>query len=351
MPQMAQSSSLRRRFVSPARRPLRQEGQFGPIGCVDVDGKFWFQWFGVVNLDQASPIPTVEQPIGEHRGEGDCDSRRDDCLIRTTQERVAALTISVVWHRHRLRSVREWATVCRSVCRGDVLETGFPPLARQGADFCHWGSFSRVSAAASGSGIMVGSTAIRHAVFRGFRRLVCSQKRNQPMSTEFHQHDWDDLAEENCRQLVRLAVQEDLARQQDWTTVALVPPDARGIADVVARQSGRVAGLRAAPVLLHEMDADVTWTSVVSDGDRTERATVVGRTGRLRPRHADLRTSASQFAFSAFRDCHADCPIRCSRSSHSCANLRYSKNDTWLAASRKIRGAVRRWIQSPDWAF
>jgi nicotinate-nucleotide pyrophosphorylase (carboxylating) len=87
------------------------------------------------------------------------------------------------------------------------------------------------------------------------------------MSKEFHQHAWDADLEDDCRRLIRLAVREDLDRQQDWTSVALVPQGARGSATVIARESGVVAGLRAVEVLLDEMNSQVTWQPAVEDGD------------------------------------------------------------------------------------
>ena len=59
------------------------------------------------------------------------------------------------------------------------------------------------------------------------------------MPRDFHQLDWDAAIEDDLRQLVRLAVREDLGRQNDWTTVALVGPDTQGRAAIVARAVGR----------------------------------------------------------------------------------------------------------------
>jgi len=83
---------------------------------------------------------------------------------------------------------------------------------------------------------------------------------------EFRQTEWDALVEEDCRQIVRLAVREDLERMFDWTTLALVPTGVMGHAAVVARTPGIICGLRAAQLALGEMDQSVEWTSVVDDG-------------------------------------------------------------------------------------
>jgi nicotinate-nucleotide pyrophosphorylase (carboxylating) len=48
------------------------------------------------------------------------------------------------------------------------------------------------------------------------------------VSKEFHQIQWDEQVEDDCRQIVRLAVREDLDRHFDWTTVALAAPELQG---------------------------------------------------------------------------------------------------------------------------
>jgi len=83
---------------------------------------------------------------------------------------------------------------------------------------------------------------------------------------EFRQSAWDETIADDCRQLVRLAVREDLDRAHDWTTVALIPPAARGRATVVARQAGTVAGLPAAALVQDEMNLDAVWEPRVADG-------------------------------------------------------------------------------------
>ena len=88
---------------------------------------------------------------------------------------------------------------------------------------------------------------------------------------DFPQLQWDETAAHDCRMLVRLAVAEDLERQQDWTTLALVPAEAVGRAAVVARQAGVVAGLQAAALAVTEYDQQLKVTPVVSDGAAVQR--------------------------------------------------------------------------------
>jgi nicotinate-nucleotide pyrophosphorylase (carboxylating) len=92
---------------------------------------------------------------------------------------------------------------------------------------------------------------------------------------DFRQIEWDEAIEDDCRQLVRLAVREDLDRWHDWTTVALVAEGASGRANVVARRQGVIAGLAAAPVVLDEYDPRLVWRSLANDGDSVEPGRVV----------------------------------------------------------------------------
>ena len=86
------------------------------------------------------------------------------------------------------------------------------------------------------------------------------------MQHEFQQHDWGSPLDDDCRQIVRLAVREDLDRVQDWTTVSLIPAGSKGTAEVVVRTDGVVAGLAAAETVLCEMDTQVRWVAHVEDG-------------------------------------------------------------------------------------
>lgn len=92
---------------------------------------------------------------------------------------------------------------------------------------------------------------------------------------DFQQLEWDERLADDCRQLVRLAVREDLDRGHDWTTVALVPAEAIGRANIVARDSGVIAGLRAAEIVVEQMDARLELATHVHDGTAVSRGTVV----------------------------------------------------------------------------
>jgi nicotinate-nucleotide pyrophosphorylase (carboxylating) len=97
------------------------------------------------------------------------------------------------------------------------------------------------------------------------------------LSADFHQLNWDATVEDDLRQLVRLAVREDLGRQNDWTTVALVGPDTQGAAAMVTRAPGVVAGLRALPIIVDEMQAAIDVHVQAADGDEIAAGTVIAR--------------------------------------------------------------------------
>ena len=84
--------------------------------------------------------------------------------------------------------------------------------------------------------------------------------------TAFYQHTWGPALEDDCRQLVRLAVREDLDRGHDWTTISLVPAESQSVAEVVVRAEGVVSGLSAAQTALCEMDSRIQWNALVEDG-------------------------------------------------------------------------------------
>jgi nicotinate-nucleotide pyrophosphorylase (carboxylating) len=96
------------------------------------------------------------------------------------------------------------------------------------------------------------------------------------MNRDFSQLDWGSQVADDCRQIVRLAVREDLDRLYDWTTLALAPQGAQGSARIVAREAGVVAGLRAVEVAVDEMQLDAAWTPHTRDGAVVQPGDCVG---------------------------------------------------------------------------
>lgn len=108
------------------------------------------------------------------------------------------------------------------------------------------------------------------------------------MTSEFQPVEWDQQTADDCRQIIRLAVREDLGRGLDLTTVAMVPREARGGAAVVARRSGVIAGLPAAELVLDEMNIDAEWEPLVADGTQVTDGTILAH---VRGSTRDLLTS------------------------------------------------------------
>jgi nicotinate-nucleotide pyrophosphorylase (carboxylating) len=73
-----------------------------------------------------------------------------------------------------------------------------------------------------------------------------------------------------------LALAEDLGRQGDWTTNALVSEEAVGRAAVVVRQAGVVAGLPAVPLALEKFDPRLRWSPEAEDGRQVESGRRLG---------------------------------------------------------------------------
>jgi nicotinate-nucleotide pyrophosphorylase (carboxylating) len=103
------------------------------------------------------------------------------------------------------------------------------------------------------------------------------------LTKDFQQLTWDAAIDDDLRELVRLAVREDLDRQHDWTTVALVGPDTQGRAAMSAREPGVVAGLRALPVIIDEIQAAIELDLQAADGsDIATGAVLVQLSGSAR---------------------------------------------------------------------
>ena len=86
------------------------------------------------------------------------------------------------------------------------------------------------------------------------------------MKKEFQQIAWEERLEDDWHSLLRLAMAEDLGDAGDLTTRALVPEDAFGVAEFVARSPGVLAGMAAAEMAADYVDARLQWTPELEDG-------------------------------------------------------------------------------------
>jgi len=97
------------------------------------------------------------------------------------------------------------------------------------------------------------------------------------MKKQFDQITWDERLQADLEALLRLAIREDCEPDGDWTTAALVPDDASGRADVVARQAGVIAGLRGVETAFRLVDARLRWSPESEDGRSVRPGDRVGR--------------------------------------------------------------------------
>jgi len=86
------------------------------------------------------------------------------------------------------------------------------------------------------------------------------------MAKEFRQHCWDQQVAESWRRLLQLALEEDLGRQGDVTSCAVVPAEAVGRAAVVARATGVIAGLPAVALTFQTIEPTLRLSVDVEDG-------------------------------------------------------------------------------------
>jgi len=86
------------------------------------------------------------------------------------------------------------------------------------------------------------------------------------MGRDFHQIIWDDQLQADWEQLLRLALREDLGDDGDWTSRALIPEDAIGRAEMVAREPGIIAGLPGVKRTLQAVDPQLRWLPEAEDG-------------------------------------------------------------------------------------
>ena len=87
---------------------------------------------------------------------------------------------------------------------------------------------------------------------------------------------WDEDLQDDCRQLIQLAIREDLENQVDWTTVALVDDEARATAQIRSRAAGILAGLGTVDLILEVTRADVEFSPQAADGGRLAPGQTVG---------------------------------------------------------------------------
>lgn len=70
----------------------------------------------------------------------------------------------------------------------------------------------------------------------------------------------------DAERLIQLALQEDLGERGDLTSQVLIPPEARGCVQIVARRAGVVAGLPVVKLVFEQLEGRVQLDVRTSDG-------------------------------------------------------------------------------------
>ncbi len=86
---------------------------------------------------------------------------------------------------------------------------------------------------------------------------------------------FDEKETRNARELIHLALAEDLGAGGDVTSRALIPADQTGRVQIVARAPGVLAGMPVALMVFNEVDKDVVFEQRSSDGTSLAAGTVV----------------------------------------------------------------------------
>jgi hypothetical protein len=88
---------------------------------------------------------------------------------------------------------------------------------------------------------------------------------NEPMLMEFYQHYWEHVVEDDFRQLLEIALSEDVNDVGDITSLALVDTATYGSATLTARQSGILAGMPTIPIITESVDSKLRITNCLND--------------------------------------------------------------------------------------
>jgi nicotinate-nucleotide pyrophosphorylase (carboxylating) len=89
--------------------------------------------------------------------------------------------------------------------------------------------------------------------------------------------EFEETERAAARTLIDLALAEDLADVGDLTCGALIGEGERGEVQVVSRQSGLLAGVPVAEMVLGKLDPSLRWTTQLPDGSLLQPGSVVAK--------------------------------------------------------------------------
>ena len=78
----------------------------------------------------------------------------------------------------------------------------------------------------------------------------------------------------SIKQLISRSIQEDISHG-DVTTDSLISPESNGLAVIVAKDSGILAGIHIATEVFFQIDPAITYNIFINDGDRVKNGDIV----------------------------------------------------------------------------
>ncbi len=94
---------------------------------------------------------------------------------------------------------------------------------------------------------------------------------------DYTQVVWNDVIQARAEQLARMALEEDLKGEQDWTTTSLVPEQAKGAAKIVTRKPGVVAGMPLVELVCRLVDPSIKVEVTAAEGTRIAAGDMLAR--------------------------------------------------------------------------
>lgn len=104
-----------------------------------------------------------------------------------------------------------------------------------------------------------------------------AEQASRDPATDYAPVVMNDQLENDLRQLIRLAIAEDLDVAVDWTTVAMIDADRRGACEIVSRANGVAAGVALVPWIIDEFDADLDVEVLVGESETFTPGTALVR--------------------------------------------------------------------------
>ncbi len=146
---------------------------------------------------------------------------------------------------------------------------------------------------------------------------------------------------------VRQALDEDLGRAGDITSIATIPEATQTRATLVARQAGVIAGLPLAVETFRQLSPDVRIETNARDGLEVDKGMQRADDRRPRPRRAVRRAHRAEFRRPPVGRGDADGGLCAAGRGHEDAHLLHAQDHAGPARAGEICRALRRRLQPP----